>query len=462
MHTKTAIGSVDDPVEHEADRIADQVMRMSAPGTKTAVVPGQVRRIADPKEGEPQLHAAQPRTPEISAGNSPPIADEMLSSPGQPLDASTRAFFEPRFGYDLSSVRLHTDDHAATVARSINALAYTAGSTIGFAAGQYQPSTHRGQRLLAHELAHVMQQSGDNTLPLTIRRQGAAAPQQGTTSATAPTWTPTVNMAIKPVWDSHPSATPEQQLAIQALDINPTGEMWSGIDWPTVSVGAAQRIFKPELINQTVLGLCGPAAVLNADAVLAPGSYAQLVATVFQTGKLGGHSVNATLRGGNPPAGMDQSDWMLMSSLQDVNNVFLNYYAKYDPNDPDDVRAGHVWFQLENDLKVTGCVATTTYWCVLGGEIDAAKKASDLLRTNPADIEVIVVLSKDLLKRTKGATSQPDHAVRLIRPMEFTEVEVKFDIYTWKSIRSYTFDVPDFEKLVWQFVVGTRNPAVSL
>jgi hypothetical protein len=82
-----------------------------------------------------------------------------LVSPGQPLSASTRAFFEPRFGTDLSHVRVHTDGAAQQSARDINALAYTVGSHVVFGAERYAPSSTEGRRLLAHELTHVSQQS---------------------------------------------------------------------------------------------------------------------------------------------------------------------------------------------------------------------------------------------------------------------------------------------------------------
>lgn len=93
----------------------------------------------------------------------PSIVHDVLSSPGQPLDAGTRSFMESRFGHDFGSVRVHTGDHAAQSARAVNALAYTVGQDIVFDEGRYQPSTPGGQRLLAHELAHTVQQRGLQT-----------------------------------------------------------------------------------------------------------------------------------------------------------------------------------------------------------------------------------------------------------------------------------------------------------
>lgn len=88
----------------------------------------------------------------------PPIVHEVLRSPGQPLDAGTRSVLEPRFGHYFGDVRVHSGEKAAASAEAIGALAYTLGSNVVFGAGQYQPGTMNGTKLIAHELAHVVQQ----------------------------------------------------------------------------------------------------------------------------------------------------------------------------------------------------------------------------------------------------------------------------------------------------------------
>lgn len=101
------------------------------------------------------------RSAHDNAGTSsvPPIVHEVLTSPGQPLDTGTRAFMEHRFGHDFSNVRVHTDGKAVESARAVNALAYTVGRDVVFGE-QYAPATSQGQKLLAHELVHVVQQGG--------------------------------------------------------------------------------------------------------------------------------------------------------------------------------------------------------------------------------------------------------------------------------------------------------------
>ncbi len=92
--------------------------------------------------------------------SAPESVHRTLSSPGRPLDAGARDFMESRFGHDFGHVRVHTDSLAGDSARAINAHAYTAGSDIAFAPGRYQPDSHSGRNLLAHELAHTVQQHG--------------------------------------------------------------------------------------------------------------------------------------------------------------------------------------------------------------------------------------------------------------------------------------------------------------
>jgi hypothetical protein len=90
----------------------------------------------------------------------PPIVNSVLSSPGRPLDAPVRSSMEQGFGRDFSGVRIHTDPVAAESARAVNAHAYTVGNHIAFDQGKYDPQSHAGQRLLAHELTHTVQQHG--------------------------------------------------------------------------------------------------------------------------------------------------------------------------------------------------------------------------------------------------------------------------------------------------------------
>jgi hypothetical protein len=151
------IGAADDPLEHEADAAAEAVIRMSS-----AAAPG-----GPPEQPEGECAACKAAAPvrrSAPAGGgslaAPPIVHDALAAPGPALDAKARAPMEAAFGADFKAVRVHTDALADRSARAIGAHAYTLGADIVFAAGRYQPGWAAGQRLIAHELAHTLQQAG--------------------------------------------------------------------------------------------------------------------------------------------------------------------------------------------------------------------------------------------------------------------------------------------------------------
>ena len=125
-------------------------------------LPGEQKK----KDDEPVLQRKASSNATVNAA--PPVVHDVLQSPGQPLDAGTRAFMESRFGHDFGHVRIHADARAAESAHAVNAAAYTVGRDVVFGAGRYAPNSREGQRLLAHELTHVVQQ----------RREGPALQRQ--------------------------------------------------------------------------------------------------------------------------------------------------------------------------------------------------------------------------------------------------------------------------------------------
>lgn len=205
LQTKLKISEPGDKYEQEADRTADAVMRM--PELKTITDGGhensihpvcsecekhelhrqpveeeeeeirkqpeeeekeEIRKQPVEEEEEEKLQAKNLQTKELQAkelpGQTTDVTPAMetsineIRSCGQPLHQSTRAFFEPRFGYDFSHVQIHRDTKASEMAGALNAKAFTLGSDIVFGADHYSPDTGEGKKLLAHELTHVIQQ----------------------------------------------------------------------------------------------------------------------------------------------------------------------------------------------------------------------------------------------------------------------------------------------------------------
>lgn len=108
-----------------------------------------------------------------------------LTGTGQPIPQQVRGFFEPRFGTDFGKVRIHTDSWAAASASKLNAHAYTYGKDIVFGNGQYDTNSIAGKSLLAHELAHVVQQDGLSADSCPIQRTGANCPSDWKTTVDA-------------------------------------------------------------------------------------------------------------------------------------------------------------------------------------------------------------------------------------------------------------------------------------
>ncbi len=190
IQTKLTMSQPGDKYEQEAEQVSKQVMGIPEPKVQRICPECEEelqRQSIAPEEEEETLQTqplAEQITPLVQKQTEPMEEEEetlqtkttseqpskvssslqnqitALNGGGKPLPPSEREFFEPRFGADFSQVRLHTDSQAAETASAVNARAFTFGENIVFGAGQYQPSGSQGRHLLAHELTHVIQQSG--------------------------------------------------------------------------------------------------------------------------------------------------------------------------------------------------------------------------------------------------------------------------------------------------------------
>lgn len=161
LQAKLTIGATNDPLEHEADAAADLVMRMADP--KIALSPAAAtlsRKCAACEKEEEKPLMREAVASDMAGEAAPMVVDSVLGAPGRPLDPLTQEFMASRFGADFSDVRVHTGAQAAQSAAEVGARAYTVGSNVVFGSGQYDPASEDGRRLLAHELAHTLQQGG--------------------------------------------------------------------------------------------------------------------------------------------------------------------------------------------------------------------------------------------------------------------------------------------------------------
>jgi Domain of unknown function (DUF4157) len=161
IQPKLAVNTPGDTHEQEADHISKQVMRMPEPKLQhnCACGGGCPRcQTEQPVQEHQRLQTKHGGSSESGQTAAPPIVEETLASGGGSLPGGLRADMEQGFGHDFGHVRLHTHAHAAESAAAVAARAYTVGPDVVFAAGEYAPDTDAGRRLIAHELAHVVQQ----------------------------------------------------------------------------------------------------------------------------------------------------------------------------------------------------------------------------------------------------------------------------------------------------------------
>ena len=161
IQRKLSIGAVNDPLEHEANAMADKVMRMPEQSFIQ-------RKCAQCEEEEKAQRKPLTSFLQKKQANNNSIASNTISNQiettkgsGNTMAASTKSFMESRFGADFSNVHIHTDNDAAQVSKQVNAQAFTVGSDIYFNEGKYRPESNEGKHLLAHELTHTIQQNAD-------------------------------------------------------------------------------------------------------------------------------------------------------------------------------------------------------------------------------------------------------------------------------------------------------------
>ncbi len=196
------VGEPDDAFERQADQVAEEIMSgqpgklqssfarigVGAPLQRKCPCGGPAEgECEDCKKEKLQRKADGP----ANGGQAPAIVSDVLRSAGEPLHPEARQFFEPRFGFDFSKVRVHIGERAAESAKAVQARAYTVGNHLVFAGSEYDPRSAPGRKLLSHELAHVVQQSGGDP-------KQAAAPRSVQWQCT-PTACPAVTVPLPSV-----------------------------------------------------------------------------------------------------------------------------------------------------------------------------------------------------------------------------------------------------------------------
>jgi uncharacterized protein DUF4157/OmpA family protein len=266
VQTKLSISRSGDAFEQEADRVAEQVMRMTAPAVqRTCACSSGASPCSncDSKQEELVQRRVEPSGDNVDASVPDNFLDDLGS--GEPLDPATRAFFEPRLGHDFGAVRVHTGPRAADSARSVSARAYTVGNEIVFGAGQYAPGSGSGLPLLAHELVHVMQQ---NPGPAVQRKCNACDEEEKKLWRTPSDDLPPTSMRLGPgsTEDCGDPSVSDTGLNCDGTSKDGDGEVAStGAGWELRNFDVDKHFIKPQ--HKDALTAIAPAlkAFLNAN-----------------------------------------------------------------------------------------------------------------------------------------------------------------------------------------------------
>ena len=306
-------------------------------------------------------------------------------------------------------------------------------------------------------VAHIVQTAPVRTL--------ARGNDGGTATVTAPATTTFKSPGIKEAVRTAPAPpTPRQLEALKVLDTGRAEGAWATIKWNPVANGAAKRVLNPDLIDQHVLDICGPAAALHASAGRDPMDYVKLVVEVYEHGTAKGKKVNANLLGATRPTSdrdeqMSQVDWMVLSAMQDVTNTFRKYEGYVG-----DKASGFLPFGMMTLLEhYSGCVKTTHYSCLLWGVEEETAKVSKLLRDHGDDVVVVIAVNDELLHdKNADPSPKPNHFVRLLEPVEWKPDRVTTTIFTWGSRMPIDMPPAKFRRMVGGYTVGARKADIAL
>src|SRR6266853_780175 len=296
LQPKLRINMPGDLFEREADRMAEAVINGGSTGVDHAHSPVGVQRscacggaagagtcaTCQEEEKEESLQMSAENSSAGAHEFAPAIVQEVLRSSGQPLDPATRAFFEPRFGRDFGDVRVHADARATESARAIHELAYTVGREVVFESGQFGPGTAAGDRLLAHEFTHVIQQSDHRAERLQRQVSPASSPLP------SPRFSPSAKLErcfedtdrlgqgdpdTDPVTRIQQALIDVQQITGNTYDLGSTGPNNDGVDGDYgPKTAAAVRKFKAdEKLGFTQFGDVGPGVMHRLDELFPAG-----------------------------------------------------------------------------------------------------------------------------------------------------------------------------------------------
>ena len=231
VQKKLSVGSANDSYEIEADRVADKVMKMSEPSPQVTHSGALLQRKCAACEQEEKLQMkplAETISPLIqrssteNGGVAPNHVENQITSSkggGNSMDHETKNFMGSRFGTDFSAVKIHTGNEAVQMSRELNAQAFAVGNDIYFNEGKYNPNSDKGKHLLAHELTHMIQQSGKINKKIIQKLGDTSTIPAGLSCAVPPS--NTMQQTVYYFQNDNSTLTAEQQASLRSM-----AEVW--------------------------------------------------------------------------------------------------------------------------------------------------------------------------------------------------------------------------------------------
>lgn len=372
IQPKLSVGPSDDAYEQEADHVADQVTRTPQRELQRAGISGvggsedKTARRADEHEG---LQTMRVQTGDTGQATAPPIVNEVLGSPGQPLDSTTGEFFEQRFGHDFSRVRVHTDERAAASADAVRASAYTLGSDIVFGSAAFTPETQQGRRLLAHELTHVVQQRHQQSAPALQRQPINSTPVNIDTTVTE------VEELVRPKKDE--KAALEKLNALDMRDL----------------LAVVEKLYFDVKPDETNEGKRRAYGLLNGDLVAAPSDTTKNV----NVQRLRAAFDAAPARKLRNPVGKDPGTDPTLSGYRKAQST-PNIVAR--PGDWGEDPDGNTWVSQAEGIR--------TYF---GTSVEKKRRSSAWLANNPGNADYVKSITKRAIGSFHWGTGVHDFAI---------------------------------------------------
>lgn len=253
--------------------------------------------------------------------------------------------------------------------------------------------------------------------------------------------------------------SPRQVQALRLLDCVLTG-VWPQLSWSVLRQQAAERVLFPEKIDQGTIGVCAPAAVVNALVDTDPIAYVAVVRKIFTRAEFNGKKASARMLARQTPTTVPQVDWMVLNVIGNAANEFLPNTGKEHHNGPDTGVTGTDIGAITTSLGVQN---TEDMSSLLIGDVANTRYVSDLLaKHGNKNLWVFALVNACYLSipGSEGAPWGDFHWIRILEPAVFGDNTVTLKFFSWGQTFTHTYPLPQFRKLLFHYHLAARSLGV--